>query len=50
MIAALLADESIQRDYAASGNLLRRKGYPFIEDHNFLYLVQQSLANGTITS
>jgi radical SAM superfamily enzyme YgiQ (UPF0313 family) len=40
MIDGLLDDASIRDDFAANGNLLRRKGYPFVEDHNFLYLVQ----------
>jgi hypothetical protein len=50
MIAALMADAAIQRDFVANGNLLRRKGYPFIEDHNFLYLVHRNRArSGTTT-
>ena len=46
MIGALMADDSIQHDFVANGNLLRRKGYPFIEDHNFLYLVRENQAKG----
>jgi hypothetical protein len=42
MIDALLADSSISNRYVANGNLLRRKGYPFIEDHNFLYLAREN--------
>jgi hypothetical protein len=42
MIRRLLEDDLIRRDYEAYGNLLRRRGYPFIEDHNFLYLVRES--------
>ncbi len=41
MIEELVVEESIRNKYVANGNLLRRKGYPFIEDHNFLYLVQE---------
>jgi hypothetical protein len=44
MIRRLQEDTAIRRDYEACGNLLRRKGYPFIEDHNFLYLVRESQA------
>ena len=50
MIDALMSDASIQRDFVANGNLLRRKGYPFIEDHNFLYLVQESQNKGATAS
>jgi hypothetical protein len=46
MIGALMADTSIRQDFVANGNLLRRKGYPFIEDHNFIYLVRESQAKG----
>lgn len=49
MIAALLADDSVSRDFVAHGNLLRRKGYPFIEDHNFLYLIQEDAAHKVAT-
>jgi hypothetical protein len=42
MIQLLLQDPLISRDFEAHGNLLRRKGYPFIEDHNFLYLVNEN--------
>lgn len=42
MVAALLADGEVSRDFVAHGNLLRRKGYPFIEDHNFLYLIREN--------
>jgi tRNA A37 methylthiotransferase MiaB len=41
MIELLLEDSSVSDDFIAHGNLLRRKGFPFIEDHNFLYLVHQ---------
>lgn len=46
MLEALCADASVSRDYIAHGNLLRRKGYPFIEDHNFLYLIQENAEHG----
>lgn len=42
MIGLLSEDPSIRDDFIANGNLLRRRGYPFIEDHNFLYLVDES--------
>lgn len=42
MIEKLLNVPSIQQSFVANGNLLRRKGYPFIEDHNFLYLVKEN--------
>jgi hypothetical protein len=42
MIGSLLADDSIREHYVAHGNLLRRKSYPFIEDHNFLYLAHEN--------
>ena len=41
MIGALMDDVAIQESFVANGNLVRRKGYPFIEDHNFLYLVHE---------
>lgn len=41
IIDTLSEDPSILRDFVAHGNLLRRRGYPFIEDHNFLYLVHE---------
>lgn len=44
MLASLLAEDSIRERYLAHGNLLRRQGYPFIEDHNFLYLARESAA------
>ena len=50
MIGALMADASIQQDFVANGNLLRRKGYPFIEDHNFLYLVRENQTKGGTAS
>jgi radical SAM superfamily enzyme YgiQ (UPF0313 family) len=46
MICALLGDASIHRDFVANGNLVRRRGYPFIEDHNFLYLIRERESNG----
>jgi radical SAM superfamily enzyme YgiQ (UPF0313 family) len=42
MIQLLIDDPQIARDFETNGNLLRRKGYPFIEDHNFLYLVREN--------
>ena len=42
MIAALMSDAGVTNNFVAHGNLLRRKGYPFIEDHNFLYIVQEN--------
>ncbi len=41
MIENLLADKDIAAKYTTHGNLVRRKGYPFIEDHNFLYLANE---------
>ncbi|MDQ3746162.1 MAG: radical SAM protein [Acidobacteriota bacterium] len=46
MIERLLEDPSVSRDFVAHGNLLRRKGYPFIEDHNFLYLIREKAEHG----
>jgi Radical SAM superfamily len=45
MINALLDDASIRESYVANGNLLRSRGYPFIEDHNFLYLIQENASH-----
>lgn len=42
MIELLLLDPPIRSKYVAHGNLLRRRGYPFIEDHNFLYLAREN--------
>lgn len=50
MIGSLMADASIQQNFVANGNLLRRKGYPFIEDHNFLYLIRESQTKGGTVS
>jgi radical SAM family protein len=47
MIELLLQDSFIQNNFASNGNLLRRKGYPFIEDHNFLYLVRENENSST---
>lgn len=41
MIRKLLAEPGVGRRLARNGNLLRRHGYPFVEDHNFLYLAAQ---------
>lgn len=38
MIELLLSDPELSRHYVANGNLVRKRGYPFIEGHNFLYL------------
>ena len=42
MIEALMSDADVARDFVAHGNLIRRKGYPFIEDHNFLYIIHEN--------
>jgi radical SAM superfamily enzyme YgiQ (UPF0313 family) len=42
MIETLFLDSSISSEFTSHGNLIRRKGYPFIEDHNFLYLVHEA--------
>jgi hypothetical protein len=42
MIQLLLADAELSRDYIANGNLVRKRGYPFIEGHNFLYLAHDA--------
>lgn len=42
MIEALMIDPEIGGTFVAHGNLLRRKGYPFIEDHNFLYIIHEN--------
>jgi radical SAM superfamily enzyme YgiQ (UPF0313 family) len=49
MIAALMDDVSARDKFVANGNLVRRKGYPFIEDHNFLYLVQENASHKEAT-
>jgi radical SAM superfamily enzyme YgiQ (UPF0313 family) len=42
MIEDLMLDSDISQTFVAHGNLLRRKGYPFIEDHNFLYIIHEN--------
>ena len=42
MIAALLAEPAVSAKYVANGNLVRKRGYPFIEGHNFLYLAHEN--------
>jgi hypothetical protein len=42
MIGLLMADRSIARDFVAHQNLIRRRGYPFLESHNFLYLAHEN--------
>jgi len=42
MIERLLAEPELSRDYVANGNLVRKRGYPFIEGHNFLYLAHDA--------
>ncbi|HEV7892049.1 MAG TPA: B12-binding domain-containing radical SAM protein [Pyrinomonadaceae bacterium] len=49
MLESLLEDDAVSRDFVAHGNLLRRKGYPFIEDHNFLYLIRENVEHGDAT-
>jgi hypothetical protein len=41
MIARLREFPEIEAGFAVQGHLLRRRGYPFIEDHNFLYLAHE---------
>lgn len=41
MIAKLCEHAEVKDRFAVQGNLLRRRGYPFIEDHNFLYLANE---------
>ena len=41
MITTLMKDPEVTRSFAVHGNLMRKQGYPFIEDHNFLYLVKE---------
>jgi len=41
MIARLRELPEVEAGFAVQGNLLRRRGYPFIEDHNFLYLANE---------
>jgi len=41
MIERLCEDPAVRERFVAKGSLLRRRGYPFIEDHNFLYLSYQ---------
>jgi len=40
-IDILKKDVKINQKFARYGNLIRLKGYPFIEDHNFLYLANK---------
>ena len=42
LLGALLEDPSVRESFASNGNLLRRRGFPFIEDHNFLYLTHRA--------
>ena len=42
MIRSLMEDEAIRDAFVSKGNLVRRRGYPFIEDHNFLYLAHEN--------
>lgn len=42
MIELLLSDPELSGDYVANGNLVRKRGYPFIEGHNFLYLAHDA--------
>jgi hypothetical protein len=46
MIGLLREDPAIGEAFACRGNLIRRRGYPIIEDHNFLYLANQHLFGG----
>lgn len=41
MIEALLAGDGVAATFRRQGSLLRRRGYPLIEDHNFLYLAHE---------
>jgi hypothetical protein len=41
MMARLLSDGGIARDFVGHDNLIRRRGYPFLESHNFLYLARE---------
>jgi len=41
MMDILMKEPECDRSFALHGNLMRRKGYPFIEDHNFLYLAKE---------
>jgi radical SAM superfamily enzyme YgiQ (UPF0313 family) len=41
MIARLRECPEVAASFVVQGNLLRRRGYPFIEDHNFLYLADE---------
>jgi hypothetical protein len=41
MMDMLMIDRDVNQNFAQYGNLIRLKGYPFIEDHNFLYLAKE---------
>jgi len=41
MMDILMNDRDVNQNFAQYGNLIRLKGYPFIEDHNFLYLAKE---------
>jgi tRNA A37 methylthiotransferase MiaB len=41
MMSLLIKDKKINESFAMQGNLIRKKGYPFVEDHNFLYLAKE---------
>jgi hypothetical protein len=52
MIARLREYPEIEEQFATQGNLMRRRGYPLIEDHNFLYLTHEhrmNLEQGAVT-
>jgi hypothetical protein len=41
MVSLLMDDPSVARDFVSHDNLIRRRGYPFLESHNFLYLARE---------
>ncbi|MFX0132744.1 MAG: radical SAM protein, partial [Candidatus Hodarchaeota archaeon] len=41
MIPKIMKDEEMNKKFAVRENLIRKKGFPFIEVHNFLYLANK---------
>ena len=46
MIDLLMQHQVVASAFAAQRNLIRRRGYPMIEDHNFLYLARETMQRG----
>jgi len=46
MIDALMEDPGISGRFASNGRVIRKKGYPMVEEHNFLYLANEIRRQG----